>query len=261
MLEVELWYSPTERVSDRELQAFYAILGSDEAKRSARFRFSSDRASYILSHGLLRLALSNRYGGEPAGWRFVYDENGRPDLDSPPAAEIRFSISHTRGLSVCGIAEASISLGCDAEALSSNIDLEADPSPYFSTLEQTQLQALPSAERLRSSLSLWTLKEAYLKAIGTGLARSPTDFSVSMISPDPPTVSECALCGSSCEEWSFARLVLGVPYAVSLAVHGASLRELAISAREVCSPDTIAAPLKRTPSRAGVYDFRPDDTE
>ena len=41
---------------------------------------------------------------------------------------------------------------------------------YFSAAEAAQLRALTSDAQPRRFLQLWTLKEAYLKAIGTGLA-------------------------------------------------------------------------------------------
>jgi 4'-phosphopantetheinyl transferase len=41
---------------------------------------------------------------------------------------------------------------------------------YFSAAEAQQLRALPPEAQARRFVRLWTLKEAYLKAIGSGLA-------------------------------------------------------------------------------------------
>ena len=47
----------------------------------------------------------------------------------------------------------------------------------FSPLERAQFKTLRGAERLDRALSLWTLKEAYIKARGMGLSLALKDFS------------------------------------------------------------------------------------
>jgi len=41
---------------------------------------------------------------------------------------------------------------------------------YFSTREIAGLDALPDADKARRFQRLWTLKESYLKAVGTGIS-------------------------------------------------------------------------------------------
>jgi len=47
----------------------------------------------------------------------------------------------------------------------------------FSPVEQAQLAALADAEKLDRALSLWTLKESYIKARGLGLLVPLDEFS------------------------------------------------------------------------------------
>ncbi len=61
------------------------------------------------------------------------------------------------------------SLGIDVEIYDKNVPL-AVARRFFSPVEAGALAALPADAQPRRFLRLWTLKEAYLKAIGTGLA-------------------------------------------------------------------------------------------
>jgi len=51
---------------------------------------------------------------------------------------------------------------------------------FFAPGEYKQLCALPREERRRAFFCCWTRKEAYLKAVGTGLAQSLKNFEVSL---------------------------------------------------------------------------------
>jgi 4'-phosphopantetheinyl transferase len=70
--------------------------------------------------------------------------------------------------------------GVDVEWLGRPVGWELARSVLFDT-EYLQLQQVPGAEcAARTFLGFWTLKEAYLKACGLGLSRSPEDFSFSL---------------------------------------------------------------------------------
>ena len=60
-------------------------------------------------------------------------------------------------------------LGVDIEALDKRVSLPV-ARRYFSAREVSALDALAPEARPRRFLRLWTLKEAYLKAVGEGLA-------------------------------------------------------------------------------------------
>jgi 4'-phosphopantetheinyl transferase len=49
---------------------------------------------------------------------------------------------------------------------------------FFAADEITYLQALPENEQMEGFFRLWTLKESYLKALGTGLTRSLSSFMI-----------------------------------------------------------------------------------
>ena len=58
----------------------------------------------------------------------------------------------------------------DVESFSRAEEIVPLAPRVFSAAERAQLDALPAAERPDRALSLWTLKEAYIKARGMGLS-------------------------------------------------------------------------------------------
>ena len=52
------------------------------------------------------------------------------------------------------------------------------------------LRALHEGERALAFARLWAAKEAYVKALGTGFARAPESFAVTLLSPDRFAVTD-----------------------------------------------------------------------
>ncbi len=106
----------------------------------------------------------------PAAWRFREDPGGKPSLvEDARAPALSFSLSHTRGLVACAIAGGG-DVGIDVEGVDRRVDAGL-AQRFFSEPENRALAACPTeAARTARFLELWTLKEAYLKAIGVGLS-------------------------------------------------------------------------------------------
>ena len=79
-----------------------------------------------------------------------------------------FNLAHTRGLVVLAVARGAL-LGIDVEIYEKKVPLEV-ARRFFSPVEVEGLEALPADAQPRRFLRLWTLKESYLKAVGTGIA-------------------------------------------------------------------------------------------
>jgi 4'-phosphopantetheinyl transferase len=110
----------------------------------------------------------------PEAWRFGLNAHGKPYVD--PKCGLSFNLSNSPALVVCLIAQGT-EVGVDIEP-HENAEKIAQLAPeVFSSLELAQLGTLRGAERLDRALSLWTLKEAYIKARGLGLALSLNRFS------------------------------------------------------------------------------------
>jgi 4'-phosphopantetheinyl transferase len=168
------------------------LLDSHERSRWGKFHFDRDRRLYGCAHALLRVALSHYAPVNPCDWRFEAGPFGRPELASAFAGlDLRFNLSHTRGLAACVIAR-NRAVGIDVELLDTPADLSAIAQSYFTRCECAQISAAPSELKSEVFLSIWTLKEAYLKARGVGLAVPLRSFSVSVAPPRiRPAFDDC----------------------------------------------------------------------
>jgi 4'-phosphopantetheinyl transferase len=152
-----------------------AMLDDDENARADRFRFAADRESFTAAHALARAMLSDATGLPVTAWRYVTGEFGKPALAGARAGgRLSFNISHTRGLVACAIAEDEV--GVDVETADRRVDLNLARS-VFAPEEERLLNSAPAAARASLFLRFWTLKEAFIKATGEGLARPLKSFS------------------------------------------------------------------------------------
>jgi len=147
-----------------------ALLSSEERQRHARFRFERDRDLYVLAHGMLRRVLSRHAGVPPATLEFRTLEHGRPELAAPEAAlSLRFNLTHTEGLAACAVAVGR-AVGVDAERVTRDADIRALSPRVFSTDERRAIDERDGQAARDRFFEHWTLKEAYVKAVGKGLS-------------------------------------------------------------------------------------------
>jgi 4'-phosphopantetheinyl transferase len=162
-------YIATVRAFGARLEDPALPLSRAERERAARFHHLSDRWEFVLGRLMARHLLAERCGTPAAEFRFVENEHGRPDIAHPGLDRpIRFNLSHSGGLVACVIGEHG-QVGVDVERLDRP---HVDPRVirrYCSESEQAALARVPEAVRHERFLQLWTLKEAYVKARGTGL--------------------------------------------------------------------------------------------
>lgn len=145
-------------------------LDADERGRWSRFRFPADRALFGAAHALLRTALSRYAAIAAEDWRFHAPPGHRPELVGAGAETgLRFSLTHTRGLCACAVARG-LAPGLDTENRERTFASELLTPQFFHPTELAQIENLPPDRRAAGLFDLWTLKEAYVKARGLGLA-------------------------------------------------------------------------------------------
>lgn len=150
--------------------AWNAILSPEERDRAARFRFDADRHAFLAAHALLRAMLSERADIPPEAWRFVAGPAGKPALDPAHGLPwLRFNLSHARSLVACAVAVGD-DIGIDVESLDRRPPAEGLAARWFAPEEAACLAATPEAGRTEAFLRFWTLKEAFVKATGDGIA-------------------------------------------------------------------------------------------
>ncbi len=172
--EVAVYLRRAER-DPAALEHELTLLDVEEKARAARFHFEPDRAMYIASHALRRQVLSRYGAGEAASIRFSKGEHGRPELEGS-SLDLSFSLSNTRELAACAVTRGAI-LGVDVEQCRQRSYAELAPACLTSD-ELSAWRALPDNEREGRFVLIWTLKEAYAKALGVGLSLPPNSYGV-----------------------------------------------------------------------------------
>lgn len=150
-----------------------SVLDEQERQRAARFVRIRDRHSYLSAHLALRQLLGRRLDIPPRDVSFAREAcplcaepHGRPRVAGADPG-VHFSLSHSGELVLLGLAGAPV--GVDVEELPDE-QVVVDLSGRLHPAEQSEIAA---AEQPQLAFArVWTRKEAYLKGIGTGLARS-----------------------------------------------------------------------------------------
>jgi 4'-phosphopantetheinyl transferase len=178
-----------------------SVLSDDERARAGRFHFERDRNSYVLAHALARTLLSQLTGAEPQGLRFALGEHGRPELDFPALRpRLRFNISHTHGLVACALA-LEHDVGVDVEHVERRLEIGRVAPSVFSQEERRALAPLEGDALRTRFFQLWTLKEAYIKARGMGLALPLRDITFRLDGRQRPEIALGPALGDMAERW------------------------------------------------------------
>jgi 4'-phosphopantetheinyl transferase len=167
--EAHLWLVRLDEVEEERVAAYTRLLDETEAARLARFRVPALRRQHLDTRAHVRTTLSRHAAVSPAEWVFAANEHGCPRVDMPGLQWLRFNLSHTRGLVACLVARGR-DVGVDVEHTTRNTNILGICDRYFAASEAAALRALPASEQEQRFFTYWTLKEAYIKARGMGLA-------------------------------------------------------------------------------------------
>ncbi|CAL9333612.1 4'-phosphopantetheinyl transferase family protein [Streptomyces sp. enrichment culture] len=175
-----------------------------------RFRFVTSR---LVTKFTAAAALDTR----PADLNLAYKIGGRPYLRGLDQVDI--SLTHTDDLIAVGVSRNG-RIGVDAEPADRAMSFDLLHGHVCSPAERAELELLPQERRPAELLRLWTLKEAYTKALGQGLRLGFTEFGFGadtqgLLTPDGRPASR--------GEWAFrTHRVLG-RYLLTTACHDAGL--------------------------------------
>ncbi len=216
--EVHLWRVDLAAVAEGE-RRWAETISADERVRASRFHFSKDRQYFTATRALLRMILSSYLGSNPRELVFHYLEKEKPSLESRSRSRLEFNVSHSGDVALLAFAQGR-ALGVDVERLRDNFDHAAIARRFFSEREQHQLEALPPAERFHGFFRCWTRKEAYIKALGTGLSLPLNQFDVSLKAGDGNALLSARPDEAEAARWSLQEVPAGDGYIAALCVRG-----------------------------------------
>ncbi len=170
---VHLWTLALDP-SPEAVETAYGMLSADERERADRLARVPVRDRFVLARSGLRRLLAQYLDTDPATPSFSYTEHGKPYLED---SDLSFNLSHSGDLAAYAVA-AGRSVGVDVEFLGRRVSREQVAKRFFASEECAALESAAEGDRDRVFFSIWTLKEAYLKARGQGISVPLDGFAV-----------------------------------------------------------------------------------
>lgn len=221
--EVHLWSLTTMTFSEADLAKHAErVLSPEERQRAERFAFAKDRRSYITAHWLLRQVLSAYVSMPPDAWEFARAPHGKPFLAGLNAElGLFFNLSHTTGMVACAVTRMG-EVGVDVETVRPRDHLNL-ARRYFAPLEVSQMESLSPEDQQEVFFRFWTLKEAYIKAQGLGLAMDLASFGFPEVQADQINIEFAEGSEDSPNDWSFFRHEPDPHHKIAVAVRRAEI--------------------------------------
>ena len=142
-----------------------AALPDAEQQVLAAIRHPRVRRERAASAWLRRELLARHLDCAPHALQFQALEHGKPALIDQA---IQFNVSHSGDWLALALAD--VSVGIDIESLTKPRRWSALASQVLAPDELQAWQRVPPPDQPRALLARWTLKEAWLKGLGTGLS-------------------------------------------------------------------------------------------
>ena len=151
----------SEHIWDFDLTEALADISDQRREQALKFKHEQGQRLCVLAYQLLKQGLRKEYGitENPV---FEYNEHGKPSIVGHP--EIFFNLSHCKEAAVCVISDHPV--GIDVESIR-----EYKYSLVHYTMNEAEVAEIEKAEDPAVAfIRLWTMKEASLKLIGTGIS-------------------------------------------------------------------------------------------
>ena len=210
---IDVWLCDLKTLSG-ETNKFYNTLSDDERERANKLKVEDKKQQYIITRGTLRQRLNLLTNIDPEDFVFEYLEHGKPVLiNDARFADITFNISHSHNLALIAISLKQ-SIGIDIEKINHDSDHQALVTRFFSMAEQAEFKTLSEAIKSKAFCACWTRKEAFIKAIRSGVTYGLGNFDVT-VDPDiqMPMIN---LLKPSEETWSAINLPVSDEYMACL---------------------------------------------
>lgn len=198
-------------------------LSSDEQVRAARWHRALDRARFVAGRAWLRHCLGHCLGRSPRSLRLTTGAHGKPALDDADVP-LQFNLSHSGAQALLAVTLRR-AVGVDLERIQRNDECESIARRHFAHGELEQWLALPPARRLAGFYAGWTRKEAFVKALGGGLAAVALDSFEVSLDPDQAAALR-SIDGSSdaARRWSLWSVDAIPGFAAAVVAEGAPLQ-------------------------------------
>lgn len=167
--QIDLWRIPLRPLPECRYQAYFQGLLPEERAQHDAYCFSADRLRYLLTRVLSRRVMAAYLNRTPENLVFSQNAFGRPALSMHQNhLDLDFNLAHNEDYILCAIVRQG-AVGVDIEHYRQSCRL-ALVEDFFSPQELVQILRQDGVLRDQQFFQLWTLKEAFIKAVGKGMA-------------------------------------------------------------------------------------------
>ncbi|MET9896134.1 4'-phosphopantetheinyl transferase superfamily protein [Streptomyces sp. NPDC006465] len=193
------------------------LLGRRDWARCRRITDPAVRYRFVASRLLMKYTAAAALATAPEGLDVSYRLGGRPYLRG--FDQLDLSLTHTGDLMALGLSRDG-RIGVDAEPADRKMRPDLLQAQMCTPTEAAELARLAEDEQSEQTLRLWTLKEAYTKALGQGMRLRFTEFGFGLhtgrlLAPDGTPAART--------EWTFSTHRILDRYLLSTARHDAGL--------------------------------------
>ena len=178
---LNLWWTTVPPAQQWRAEPCLALLDSGERERARRAVKARHRQRFLVAHAGLRMVLAHHLDVAPkeialrrGACPLCGLAHGKPQVIGHES--LHFSMSHSDDGVLFAVYDGAV--GVDLERYPPREDSAQRLGRYLHANEQRLLAAAPRHERDAAFLRFWLRKEAYLKAIGVGLAHGITPGNV-----------------------------------------------------------------------------------
>lgn len=166
--EIHIWVINFEKI-----QIDKSIISIEEMRRKEKLHFQKDKDKYLTCRYCLRKVLEKYLSYNASEIRFEFNAYQKPYiLSEQNESLISFNMSHTDHLLYIAIGKKQ-EIGIDIEEIKEKDGKKENLSEVFMSPKELQFFEQIESDKLLHFYQIWTQKEAYLKAIGTGFSTDP----------------------------------------------------------------------------------------
>jgi len=235
--EVHVWRSTIPR-RQSVLSQMYSTLAPEERQRVKKYRFAADAERFIASRAICRYILGGYLGRSASDVKIGTLAKGKPYLiESNGGRLIRFNLSHSEDQALYAFS-ADCDVGIDLERSREVPEATSIVGHVFSASEQRLFFSSSPDNRNSLFLTLWTRREAFLKALGCGLAGYDSDIRADLECLSTADVGK--------HRWTFCNLDLPSSWIGALAIRGTVERIIRFEAEVELTRSSLGSSTRTT---------------
>lgn len=191
------YFEEPNKLTLRDIERLRRMMPSERQERIDRLRFDKDKRLSAAAYALLLYALRERGCEVREPLRFDYNKYGKSYLRDFP--ELHFNLSHCDRAVACTLSDYEV--GVDIQDIT-----PPDSGVVRMTMSDGECGLIAgSAAPERMFTRLWTVKESYLKFLGSGLDGSLRKLDFANCVSDCFMARGCCFCTKATDGWYLTR--------------------------------------------------------